>query len=105
MNAKRNSKGAITAIMHQNTKAEIALLYSNLVITAARTVNKGIFNLEAIETLERLKILTVPHIWYMGKGTKGLPKMREEFEPENEGIVIPTQGWLLLNPCTIRERR
>jgi len=31
--------------------------------------------------------------------------MREEFEAENEGIVIPTQVRLLANPRTIRERR
>jgi hypothetical protein len=41
----------------------------------------------------------------MGKGTEGLQKMREEFEAENEGIVIPTQVWWLVNPQTIRERR
>jgi hypothetical protein len=41
----------------------------------------------------------------MGKGTEGLQKMREEFEVENEGIVIPTQVRLLANPRTIRERR
>jgi len=31
--------------------------------------------------------------------------MREEFEAENDGIVIPTQVWLLADPRTIRERR
>jgi hypothetical protein len=31
--------------------------------------------------------------------------MREEFEAENEGMVIPTQVRWLANPRTIRERR
>ena len=37
-----------------------------------------------------VKILAVPHIRYMGKGTECLQKMREEFEAEIEGIKIPT---------------
>jgi len=41
----------------------------------------------------------------MGKGTEGLQKMREEFEVENEGIVIPTQVRWLVNPWAIMERR
>jgi len=41
----------------------------------------------------------------MGKGTEGLPNMREEFEAEYEGILIPTQVRWLANPHTIRERR
>ena len=31
--------------------------------------------------------------------------MREEFEAENEGIVIPTEVRWLINPCSIRERK
>jgi hypothetical protein len=41
----------------------------------------------------------------MVEGTKGLHMMREEFEAENEGIVIPTQMRWQANPHTIRERR
>jgi hypothetical protein len=41
----------------------------------------------------------------MGNNTEGLQKMRQEFEPENEGIAIPTQVRWLANPRTIRERR
>jgi hypothetical protein len=41
----------------------------------------------------------------MGKGREGLQKMRDEFEAENEGIVIPTPVRWLTNPPTIRERR
>jgi hypothetical protein len=52
-----------------------------------------------------LKIHAVPLVRYMGKGTEGLRKMREEFDAENEGIAIPTQVRWLANPCTIRERR
>jgi len=41
----------------------------------------------------------------MGKGKEGLKKMREEFEAEHEGIVIPTQVSWLANLRMIRERR
>jgi len=105
MNAMRNAKGAITAITHPNTTAEMALQYRDIIITGARTVDKGVVDVEENESWERLKIHTVSLVRYMGKGMEGLQKMREEFEAENEGIVIPTQVRWLANPRTIRERR
>jgi len=105
MNARRNYNGAITAITHQNATAEMALHYRDIIITAARTVDKGVIDVEENESWERLKIHGVPVVWYMGKGTEGLQKMREEFKAENEGIVIPAQVWWLPNPRTIREQR
>jgi hypothetical protein len=41
----------------------------------------------------------------MGKRTKDLHKMQDEFEVENKSRVIPTQVRRLVNICTIRERR
>jgi hypothetical protein len=105
MNAKRNARGTITAVTHQNATAAMALMYRDVIITAARTVDKGVIDVEENESWERLKIHAVPLVRYMGKGTEGLQKMREEFEAENEGIAIPTQVRWLANPRTIRERR
>jgi len=70
MNAKRNAKGAITAITHPNATAEMDLQYRNMIITAARTVNKGVVDVEENESWERLKIHAVPLIRYIGKGTE-----------------------------------
>jgi hypothetical protein len=105
MNAKRNARGTITAITHQNATAAMALIYRDVIITAARTVDKGVIDVEENESWERLKIHAVPLVRYMGKGTEGLQKMREEFEAENEGIKVPTQVRWLANTRTIRERR
>jgi len=105
MNARRNVKGAISAITHQNPTAEMALQYRDIIITAARTVDKGVIEVEENESWERLKIQAVPLEWHMGKGTQGLQKMREEFEAENKCVAIPAQVRWLANPCTIRERR
>jgi hypothetical protein len=44
MKGRRNAKGAITAITDQNTTAEMALQYRNLMITAAMTVNQGVID-------------------------------------------------------------
>jgi len=105
MNAKRNAKGAIGAITHQNGTAEMAMRDRDIIITTARTVDRGVVDVEENETWERLKIHAVPLVRYMGKGTEGLQKMRAEFEAENEGIAIPTQVRWRVNPHTIRERR
>ena len=46
MNARRNAKGAMTAIMHQNAMAEIAMQYQDIISTAAWTVDKGVIDVE-----------------------------------------------------------
>jgi hypothetical protein len=91
INARRNAKGTIRAIMHQNASAEMVMQYRNIIITAARTVDRGVLDVIEHETWEWLKIHAVPLMRYMGKGTEGLQKMQEEFEAENKGITIPTQ--------------
>jgi len=60
MNARRNAKGTITAITHQNASAEMALLYRDISIKAARSVAKGIIDMEGNKSWDRLKIDTCP---------------------------------------------
>jgi len=104
MNARRSAKGTITAITHHNATAEMALLYRDLIIKAARSVDKGIIDVEGNESWERLKIHTVPLVRYMGKGAEGLPKMKEEIQAQNEGVAIPAEVRWLSNPRIIRVR-
>jgi len=89
MNVRRKAKGTITAIMHQNATAEMALLYRYIIINAARSVDKGIIDVEGNRSWERLKIHSVPLVRYMCKGTEGLQKMRGEIQAENERVAIP----------------
>ena len=105
MNIKRGAKGAITAITYPHATAERALEYGNIIITTARTVNKGVVDVEENVSCERLKINAVHLTRYMGKGTESLQKMLEQFEAENEGIVVPTKTRWQVNPSDIRERR
>jgi hypothetical protein len=104
MNARRNAKGSITAITHQNATVKMAMRYCDIIITPARTVVNAVVDVEENETWERLNFHSVPLVWYMGKGTEGLQKRREEFEAENEGRVIPTQVRCLANPRSMRKR-
>jgi len=90
MNARRNANGTITAITHKNATAEMGLWYRDI-ITAARTVDKGVVDVQENGSLEMPKIHAVPLVQYMGKGTEGLQKLQEEFEVENEGVTIHTQ--------------
>jgi len=105
MNAKWNAKGAITAITHRNATAAMAIRYRDIFIKAAKTVERGVVDVEENATWEWIKIHAVPLMQYMGKGTEGPQKMREELEAENKGIGIPTQVRWLANPRTSRERR
>jgi len=60
MNARRDAKGEITAITHLNATAAMALQYRDITITASRTVDKGVVDVAANESWERLKIHAVP---------------------------------------------
>ena len=55
MKAKRNAKGAITAITHPNATAEIAMQDLDIIIIAARTVDRGVVDVEENVTWARLK--------------------------------------------------
>ena len=107
MNARRNARGTITAISHRNATAKMALLYRDIIIKGTRSVDKRIIDVERNESWERLKIHSVLLVRFMGKGTEGLQKMREEIQAENEGVVIPAQVRWLSNPRTtqLREQR
>jgi len=105
INARRNAKGAIMAITHQNATAEMALRYCEIIITAVRTVNNGVVDVEEDESCKRVKMHAVCLVQYMGQRTEGLSKMLEESEPENDSITIPTQVRWLENPRTMRESK
>lgn len=60
MNAGRNAMGSITAITHQNLTEEMAIQYRDIIITAARTVVRGVVEVEENETWGRPKIHQVP---------------------------------------------
>ena len=105
INAKRNARESITAITHQNVTAAMALIYRDVISTAAHTVDTGVINIQENESWERLKIHAIPHVSYKGKGTEGLQKMRDDIHANNQGITIPVQVRWLANPHIIRERR
>jgi hypothetical protein len=105
MNARRNAKGAIMAITHQNATAEMAIMYCDINITAAKTVDRGVVDVKENVSWERPKIHAVHLVWCMGQGIEGLQTMGEEFEVEIKGIAIRTPVRWLANPRTIRVRR
>jgi len=70
MNARRNAKGVITEMTQQNATAEMALQYRDIIITAARTVDKGVVDVEENESWERLKIHAVPLVRSWEKALK-----------------------------------
>jgi hypothetical protein len=50
MNTRRNAKGTITAITHQDATAEMAMRYRDVNFMAARTVDTGVVDVEEKET-------------------------------------------------------
>jgi len=46
INTKRNAKGGVTAFTNPTATAEMALQYRDIIITAARTVDKRVVDVE-----------------------------------------------------------
>lgn len=62
-------------ITNQNASVEMAEHYLDIIIAAARTVDKQVIDLEENMTWESLTILEAPLVRYMGKSTEGQQKM------------------------------
>jgi hypothetical protein len=105
MNARRNPKGAIMTIMHQNETVDLALQYHDIITTVARTDDKQVIDVEENESSERLKIHAVPLVRCMRIGAEAVQTMGEELGTENTGVTTPTQVRWLVNPSAIRQRR
>ena len=86
---RRNDRGTITGATIPTASAEMLLNYRDTVIRAARTQDAGIVGVELNEIWKRVKIHGIPLARYVGKGTHGTEKLREEIEAENEGVTIP----------------
>jgi hypothetical protein len=104
INARRNSRGQITAIAHHNTATEMALLSRDASITAARLVHKGVIDVEGNESWESLKIHTILLVRYLGKGTKGLQNLRKEIKAEICSVMIAAPVQWPSHSHTIKER-
>ena len=64
-------------------------LRSNVaIVRAACSLDPGIIDLEANQAWKRVKAHAVPVARYVGKGTFGTEKLREELEAGNEGVKI-----------------
>jgi len=50
MKAKMNDRGAITAIMQQNPTGQMVLLYEDIIVKAARSVENGFIDVEGNES-------------------------------------------------------
>jgi len=104
MNANRNARGTSTAITQQNVTSAMALIDRDVIITTARTVDKGVFNVEENESWERLHIHAVPLMRNMQKGTEGLQTMRDEIQTENEWVAVQMPVPWLGSPHSIQQR-
>jgi hypothetical protein len=61
--------------MHHNTSVEIGLQYCNTILSAVRTVAKGVVDIRQSKSWETFKIIAGPVIQYMAKGTDGLERL------------------------------
>src|SRR6266576_460067 len=75
---RRNSRGTLAGLSTPFAPVSQLLAYKDTILRSVRTVDPGIVNITANETWKRVKIHGVPLVRYLGKGTHGLNKLREE---------------------------
>ena len=78
--------------------------HRDMVFRAARTRGPSIIDLDLNETWERVQIHGAPVAHYVGEGTHGTEKLREEIEAENEGVEIPFPVRWLGQPSKAKAR-
>ena len=88
---RRNNKGTLAGLSTPFAPIDQLLAHRNSILRAALTIDPTVIDITAKETRRRVKIHGVPLNRYLGKGTHGLEKLREEIEAENEGVEIPMQ--------------
>jgi hypothetical protein len=91
----KNQRGTVTAVTREGCSAEVLMRYADTVIKHARMFDPTIIGLDTNENWPRLKVHGLPLERYVGKGTFGLGKLREEIEADNEGVKVPIEArWL-----------
>ena len=103
---RRNGKYTVTGVTIPTASARMLINYKDIVIPVARTVDIGVVDVEVNEVWKRLKVHGIPLARYMGEGTNGTERLREEIEAENasEGVAIPLAVRWLGKLSEIRER-
>jgi hypothetical protein len=101
---KRNHKGMVTGLTTEMCTVDNLRKYEAVIIKVARTVDRGIVGFEENEAWQRLKIHGVPLNRYVGRGTNGLEKLREEVQAENAGVIIPMAARWLGRVPPLKER-
>ena len=75
---RRNGKFTVTGVTTPTASARMLMSYKDIVVTAARTVDIGVVDVEVNEVWKRLKVHGIPLARYMGEGTNGTERLREE---------------------------
>lgn len=67
-------------------------------------MGREIIDVEGNKSWEKPNIHTVPLAMYMCKGSEGGQSIKQNIQPENEGVTIPAQVKWMSNPRAIKGR-
>jgi hypothetical protein len=81
-------RGTITALATPQASADMLVAWREVVVTATRSIDQGIINLEKNETWEKVKMHGISFDQYAVKKSGGLGKLRQEIQSEKEGVVV-----------------
>jgi hypothetical protein len=102
----KNTRGCLSTITTAGATADMLIRYREIVIKAARKVDAGIVDIETNELWERVKMHGVNFDRYLGKKTgRGLEKLRQELQAENEGVVLPLAISWIGEPKDVQKKK
>jgi hypothetical protein len=101
----RNQARSIVVITKELVSAEELIEnWHDLIINAARGADKGVTEVEASDAWIKLRVHGLPLRRFMGRGSEGVMKIKEDIEAENPGCkLLPSVRWLG-NPVVLREK-
>jgi hypothetical protein len=99
-------RGMIMAVAGPNASADMLVAWKEVVVVkAARHIDQGIIDIEKNEDCEKVKMHGISFDQYAAQKSGGVEKLRQLFQAENEGVVIPMAINWLGRPADIMEKR
>lgn len=97
-----SQSGAISALLTEKGDAtELLKICTNILIRAAKTIDRVVIGVEALEHWQRLKVHGMPLGRYLGEGKMELLKREVE---SSTGIKLKTVPRWLIHESRLRER-
>ena len=101
---RRSPRGNLFGPTSPTSAAAMLITQRGIILRVTRTIGPGVIDLETAPTWKRVRIHGVPVSPYVGRGSLGMEKLREELEAENDWVKITAVVRWLGRTADVRTR-